>query len=111
MAAHALTVQAVANSVLELSGPEAWSGDEIAAQASTMLGRTIEYCAVPLEVAVAAAAARGEAPYVQQHLREVFALMAQGAATQVTDTVARTSGRAPRPLTAWLRETLEPARR
>ena len=110
IAAHALTA-AVGNGALELSGPQAWSGDEIATLASTILGRAIAYRAVPLEAAVAAAGARGESAYVQQHLREVFALMQEGAAARVTNEVERTSGSPARPLTAWSRETLEPARR
>jgi len=111
VAAHALTAPAAGNSALELSGPQAWSGDEIAALASTILGRTIAYRPLPGETAVAAAAARGEPPYVQQHLREVFALMAEGAAAQVTDTVGQMTGSTARPLTAWLREILGPVGR
>ncbi len=111
VAAQVLTAQAAGDSALELSGPRAWSGGEIAALAGSVLGRTIDYRSLPLAAAVAGAAARGEPAYVQQHLREVFALMEAGAAAAVTDTVVRLTGAAARPLEAWLREALGPGGR
>ena len=95
--------------MLEMSGPQAWSGAEIAAAAARLTGRAINYRALPIASALAAAAARGEPAYLQQHLREVLEGMAQGAAAGVTATVEQVCGRPARRLEAWLGDTLAPA--
>lgn len=109
VAAQALTGAQVDGEVLELSGPQAWSGSEIAAAATRLTGRAINYRALPTATALAAVAARGESAYLQQHLREVLEGMAQGAAAGVTATVEQVCGRPARRLEAWLGDTLAPA--
>lgn len=106
--AHALIATEPLGPLLQLTGPQAWSGDEIARAASAATGRSIIHQSIPVEAALAAARARGESGYMLRHLREVLELMEQGAAAETTDTVERECGRPAGSVDAWLREALVP---
>ncbi len=87
-----------------VTGPQALTGQDIANTLSTVLGRTITYVNVP-PAAVEDSLRKSGAP--EWNAREVAKLMAwfgTGQAAQVTDTVQKLTGHAPRTFEQFVRD-------
>ena len=104
--AHALLAADASNAVHEITGPAALSGDDIAGEASAVLGRRIRYRAIPVEAALERLGRQGIAGYQWLHLRENMLRVAAGYADVVTDEVPLLLGRPARSLREFLVETL-----
>ena len=105
--AHALLAAADAsNAVHEITGPASLSGDDIAREASAVLGRTIRYRAIPVEAALERLRQQGITGYPLRHLRENMVRVAAGYADVVTGEVPRLLGRPARSVREFLVETL-----
>jgi uncharacterized protein YbjT (DUF2867 family) len=102
VAAEALLNDAHNGQVYELTGPEALTYGEVAAQLSSRLGREIRY------VALADAAARqgmlgaGLSPWYADGLIELYASYRRGEGAVVTETIRHVSGQMPRSLADYL---------
>jgi len=70
--------------------------DDVAAQLSTALGRTIRYVDVPVQATRAVLRARGVFAWQIQQMLGSAEAFAAGEVAQVTDMVARVTGRPPR---------------
>ncbi len=92
--------------VLDLSGPAAVSGGEIASIASALTGRAITYQAVPADALLSAARGRGESAFVLRHLAQVLNMIAMGAASATSAGVAALCGRPAHSVADWLGATL-----
>ena len=104
--AHALLAADASNAVHEITGPASLSGDDIAREASAVLGRTIRYRAIPVEAALERMRQQGITGYALRHLRENMERVAAGYADVVTGEVARLLGRPARSVREFLVETL-----
>jgi uncharacterized protein YbjT (DUF2867 family) len=89
-----------------VTGPEALSPDDVAAQLSTVLGRTIHYVDIPVQDAVASLRAQGVAGWLIEQMLGSALTFAAGEVAEVTDTVARLTGRPPRAFADFAREFL-----
>ena len=107
VAARALLAGQALGPVLDITGPQAHSGEDIARIASALTARTISYQALPLEAALARASR--ETAFMQRHLRDVLTRMLAGAAAHATDTVAQICGRPARAVEDWLHAALAAA--
>ncbi len=108
--AQALLAPAASNALHEITGPASLSGEDIAAAASALLGRTIRYRAVPLAAAVERLRAQGMAGYLLRHAEENSMRVARGDAAMVTAEVQHLLGRPARGIGAFIAETLGIAR-
>ena len=104
--AHALLAADPSNAVHEITGPASLSGDDIAREASAVLGRTIRYRAIPVEAALERLRQQGITGYPLRHLWENMARVAAGYADVVTGEVPRLLGRPARSVREFLVETL-----
>lgn len=104
VASHALLAGQALGPVLDITGPQAYSGEDIARIASALTARSISYQALLLEAALARASS--VTAFMQCHLRDVLTLMLAGEAANVTDTVAQICGRPARPVEDWLHAAL-----
>lgn len=104
VAARALLAGQALGPVLDITGPQAHSGEDIARIASALTARSISYQPLPLEAALARASS--ETAFMQRHLRDVLTLMLAGAGANVTDTVAQICGRSATPVADWLHTAL-----
>jgi NAD(P)H dehydrogenase (quinone) len=78
-----------------VTGPQALSPDDVAAHLSTALGGTIRYRDVPIEAARAALRAQGVPDWQIEQLLGSAEAFAAGEVAEVTDVVARLTGRPP----------------
>lgn len=109
VAARALLAEQTLGPVLDITGPQAWSGDDIARIASAVTGRPVSYRPLQMDAALAGPRAAGESAYMQRHLSEVWTLMTQGAAAATTDVVPAICHRPAGAVEPWLRRALAPA--
>lgn len=109
VAVTALCAPSPGSAARHLTGPRAWSGAEIAALASELCGRTINYRAIAPAAALALARTRGESAFMQKHLEQVMERIGAGVAAEVTGEVEAACGRPARALEDWLRESRSPA--
>jgi uncharacterized protein YbjT (DUF2867 family) len=79
-----------------VTGPDAITWCEIAAQLSSATGRDVEFVDVSDEVATQAMIASGVPEFVAEQLIKVFVMLRRGVAEQVTDTVETLTGVPPR---------------
>ncbi len=108
VAAALLTGSASGNGVVDVTGGEALSYEDVATKLSTRLGRTVTYVPVPDDAVQQALAGMGMAAWMVNSLVELFADYRDsgtgGYAAQVTDAVQELAGRAPRTLDQLLSE-------
>jgi uncharacterized protein YbjT (DUF2867 family) len=97
-AAVALTEDAHEGETYVLTGPEAITYDEIAAQLSEASGHTVEFVDVTDEHARVAMLDAGMPQYLGDFLVQRFGALRGGIQAQTTDTVRRLTGRKPRSL-------------
>ncbi|MBJ9662868.1 NAD(P)H-binding protein [Burkholderia gladioli] len=94
-----------------LTGPRAWTVDEIARELSGLLDRPVAYAQRSLAEQHALLLAGGLSPFVADLLVGLDRLMRASGIGETTRTVEELTGRPPRSLTDWLRENLDRFRR
>jgi uncharacterized protein YbjT (DUF2867 family) len=108
VAARVLTEPGHERSAYDVTGPQALSYADVAAALSASMGRKISYVDVPDDAVGGALAAAGVPPWLVGGLVELYQDYRRsgtgGYAAQVTDTVERLTGRAPRTLEQLLAE-------
>jgi uncharacterized protein YbjT (DUF2867 family) len=88
----------------QLTGPEAVTFEDIAAQLSTVLGRPIGFMPVPDDDAVAHMVAAGVPEWFATNVVTQFRLLRQGSQAQTNDVVRVLTGREPRATATFLRD-------
>ena len=101
VAITALTDAGHAGKVYEVSGPEAITFADAAAELSRVAGRTIRHVDPGLETWRAGLIAAGVPGDYAALLTEVMAVIRQGGDEHVSDGVQRATGRAPISFPAW----------
>lgn len=104
VAAAVLTTDGHEGLVYELTGPEATSYADVAAELARVLGRPVEYVDVPDEAARRSFAAAGMPPWLAEQLGRLFPLIRTGVLAAPTDTVHRLTGRSPRSFAEFARD-------
>ncbi|MFI6520365.1 NAD(P)H-binding protein [Spirillospora sp. NPDC050679] len=102
VAAVLLTRPVGADAVYELTGPEAPTHDEVAAELTRALGRTVRYVDLPVEEAAVHLEKRGMPAQAARDLAELMAQIGDGRWASTTTTVADLLGREPRSLREFL---------
>ena len=92
------------NIAYHLTGPRAWSMQEVAVELSSLLGRSIIYHPKSLDQQHHALLAKGLSPLVVDLLTGLDRLFAASALAETTTTVEAITGQAPRSLPDWLTE-------
>lgn len=92
-----------------VTGAQALSPDDVAAHLSTALGHTIRYVDLPVEAARAALRAQGVSDWQIQQLLGSAEAFAAGEVAQVTEVVARLTGRPPRTFADFAHELVAAA--
>jgi uncharacterized protein YbjT (DUF2867 family) len=101
VAAVALTTDGHDGSTYVLTGPEAITYTQVAADLSTALGRPVGYAGIPPEAARMGLLAAGLPEFVVEQLLEVFAALRRGAQAETTDAVQRLTGWPPQSFATW----------
>ena len=104
VAATALTTDGHAGKAYVLTGPEAHSYSDVAERLSRILGRTITYKDVPLEVMRERLLASGMPEWHVDVQVDFSTALSAGHASAVTNTVEAVTGNPARPLEQFLRE-------
>ena len=104
VAGKALTTPGHAGKAYVLTGPEALSYQEIAARMSRILGRTVEYTDVPLDVIRARQRASGMPPWHVDVQSDFTVALSAGHASTVTHTVEAVTGMPPRTFEQFFHE-------
>lgn len=104
VAAVVLTEPGHDNRSYELTGPEALSDDDVAANISTITGRGVKHVNPPIDVARKNMVERGMPVGIANMLAEVMVAIAAGRAGKVSSTVAEITGQAPRSFDAFITE-------
>lgn len=111
-AAAALTTDRFDGLAFDLTGPQALTYAQAAAQLSAALGRPVAYRAVTDAEFIAAMTAAGVPEAYAGFLAAIFHPVREGWTAAVTPAVDTLTGAAPRPLSAWIADnvaTLSPA--
>lgn len=106
VAVAALTSDAHAGRIYDLTGPEALSYAQVTEQLSRLLGRKVEHVAVGDHAAYQAMVGMGMPADYAFALTTLNQAVRRGVAEVPTGTVELVTGKAPRPLDAFLREHL-----
>jgi uncharacterized protein YbjT (DUF2867 family) len=101
-AAIALSDDGHEGQTYELTGPEAITFHDVAAQLSRVTGRPARFVPVPEPAAVDALLQTGTPDWMAHNIVTVFAELQEDPAAQVTDAVHALTGRQPRHLTEFL---------
>lgn len=104
VAAHVLTNPGHENKIYVVTGPEALSYADVAAQISTVFARQVEYEDVPPDRARASMLASGADPWHVDGALELFEWIRAGGCDTVTDEVRKATGEPARPIEDWLLE-------
>jgi len=102
VAAHVLTTEGHEGATYEITGPEALTYAEVAAEISELLGREITYVDAPPAQAREAMVGAGMSAWLADALGEAMAAYRQGAGAKVTDEVEKATGHPARPLRDFL---------
>jgi uncharacterized protein YbjT (DUF2867 family) len=89
-----------------LTGPQAWTMQEVAAELSHLLGRPVRYADRTPSQQRAALTAAGLSDFVAELLLGLDVFFRDSAFAETTTTVEQLTGHAPRPLTHWLAENI-----
>jgi uncharacterized protein YbjT (DUF2867 family) len=103
-AAAVLTSDGHAGCTYVLTGPEAITYGQVAAELSAATGRAVEYVDLPGEDARRAMVQAGLPEFVAEQIVTIFALAQQGAAQEVTATVEELTGRPPHDFRSFAQE-------
>ena len=103
-AAAALTGASEAGRTYVLTGPEAITWAQVAAELSAVSGREVEFVDVPDEGAKQGLIAAGLPEFVAEQLIRIFGQLREGVAEQVTDGVYALTGARPRSFADFARE-------
>ena len=103
-AAAALTETGEDGQTHVITGPEAITWAEIAAELSAATGREVEFVDVPDEGAKQGLIAAGVAEFVAEQLITIFGQLRQGVAERVTEGVSLLTGTRPRSFAEFARE-------
>jgi uncharacterized protein YbjT (DUF2867 family) len=95
VAVKVLTEDGHVGQTYEITGPESLTYHDVAVRLSKVLGRTIQYVDVPPSAARESMLKAGMPKWNVNVLVDLYAVFASGAASAVTDTVQRITGRAP----------------
>ena len=87
-----------------LTGPEAITYAQVAAQLSAATGREIEYIDVPAEDAEQAMTHQGMSGFAAEQVIKLYAMLRQGVAEPVTATIESLIGRPPRDFATFARD-------
>jgi uncharacterized protein YbjT (DUF2867 family) len=87
-----------------LTGPEAITYEQIAAELSAATGGPVEFVDVPDEAARQGMVAAGLPDWLVEHLTRLFAIARRGALEESTDSVRAVTGREPRSFTEFARD-------
>ena len=101
VAAVALTNDGHDGATYVLTGPEAVTYAQVAADLSAATGRPVGYADIPPEAAREALLAAGLPAFVVEQLLEVFAELRQGVQSVGTDAVQRLTGWPPQSFATW----------
>ena len=105
VAGAVLTSEGHEDRVYELTGPEALTYTQVAERLSVQLGRQITYVNVPDGAAHQSMVSMGMTPWLAEGMITLYHLFkANGPTAMALETVERITGRAPRTLTAYLKE-------
>jgi NAD(P)H dehydrogenase (quinone) len=104
VAAEVLTGEGHENQAYDLTGPEAFTLAEAAAELSRVAGRQVRFQDETLEEARASRAASGAPDWMIEGWVTTYAAIATGELDVVSDDVERLTGHPPRSLAAFLRE-------
>lgn len=102
VAAAVLTGSGHDGRTYELTGPEAVTGDDVARELSTLLGRRIDFVAVLDEAATARLIADGVPEWLATTTVAVFGQLRQGVQSEARDVVHALTGREPRSVADFL---------
>jgi NAD(P)H dehydrogenase (quinone) len=94
-----------------LTGPRAWTMQEIAKELSKLLGHPVVYISRSLEEERAALLASGLTPFVADLLVGLDQMFRESVLGETTSTVEELTGEPPRKLSRWLVENIEAFRR
>ncbi|GGF35963.1 NAD(P)-dependent oxidoreductase [Aliidongia dinghuensis] len=92
--------------IYHITGPRAWSMQELVAELSRVLERSITYSSRTLEEQRAALLARGLPPFVADLLTGLEQFFRDSALAETTSTFEELTGKPPRKLTDWLAENV-----
>jgi uncharacterized protein YbjT (DUF2867 family) len=101
--AHAMVAASVPP-VIEVTGPRAMNGQEIASLLENTLGRPIRYQPTDIDAAMARARASGMGEFTLRHQGEVLALLREGAGSRTSSAFQQLLGRPPRTVEDYLAE-------
>ena len=101
VATVALTTDGHDGATYLVTGPEAVTYSQVAADLSAATGRPVGYAAIPPEAAREALLGAGLPDFVVAQLLEIFAALRRGEQTVTTDTVQRLTGWAPQTFATW----------
>ncbi|MET4577252.1 NmrA family NAD(P)-binding protein [Ottowia thiooxydans] len=99
--AHAMAASSTAQTI-EVTGPEALGGQEIADLLVQMLGKPIHYKPLEVNDAMARARASGADDFTIRHQTEVLTLLREGAGERVSSDFQNVLGRTPRTVQDYL---------
>jgi uncharacterized protein YbjT (DUF2867 family) len=102
--AVALTTDAYDGQMLDLSGPEAITYEQVAEELSAATEHPVEFVAIPDDAAQQALTEAGLPDWLVMHLGNLFPLLRQGIIDQPTETIRAVTDREPRTFAAWARE-------
>jgi len=105
VALQALTESGHANKAYTLTGPEALSYDELAAELSSVLGRTISHVSLPPDDLKQALLAEGMPDELADRMLDLERYFREDRASRVTDDIRRVTGHQPRRLAEFVLET------
>jgi uncharacterized protein YbjT (DUF2867 family) len=104
VAVAALTEDGHEGKSYHLTGPESVSFADVAVELSGVMGRKIEYVAVPDEGARGAMLEAGLDEWTADNVVALFGVLRGGISAQPTDTVREVTGRQPRTMADFLRD-------
>ncbi len=112
VAVTALTEPGHEGQVYTLSGPEAWTYDEVASELSKVLGRTISHISLSPADLKHGMLAEGTPEPIADRMLDLERYFREGQANRITSDVKHVTGREPRPFAQYLRDCaplLQPA--
>lgn len=104
VAAAALVTDRYDGQILDLSGPESLTYDQVADELSSATGRTIEFVDIPDEAARQTFVQMGYPDWLLAHFDHLFPLLRSGNVAAPTDSVRAVTGHEPRSFATWARD-------
>lgn len=105
VAVAALTTEGHEGRIYTLTGPEALTYDEMAGELSKALGRVVRHVSLPAADLRAGMLAEGMPEPIAERMLDLERYFREGRGSTITDDVQRATGRAPRRLVDYVRDT------